>query len=115
MPIILIAQTENGFLEFEAEEIYLGEVTEGEKVDSVFKFTNISDEDVIIELVSTCECTEAKWTTSVIKPGESGTIPFIFDSSQKETEEELAIDVFLKNVDDEGNPVVIFLYYTYSY
>ena len=114
LPFLVQAQS-NDFLEFETEEISLGKVTKGDKVDSAFKFTNVSDEDVVIELVSTCECTEANWPKSTIKPGETGEIPFTFDSSTKDKEEEISIDVYLKNVDKDGNPVIIFLYYNYQY
>ena len=93
----------------------MGTVEKGEKVDSSFRFKNISDDNVIIDLVSTCECTQANWPKKPIGPGESGEIPFVFDSSKKDNEEELSIDVFLQNVDERGNPVAIFLTYTYDY
>ncbi len=114
IPSFFYAQS-NGFIEFETEQIHLGKVTKGDKVDSLFKFTNVSDEDVVIELVSTCECTKANWPKSKIKPGETGEIPFTFDSNEKEKEEEISIDVYLKNTDENGNPVIIFLYYDYQY
>ena len=113
-PFLSFSQS-NPFLKFESEEISLGKVKKGEKVDSSFNFTNVSDEDVYIDLVSTCECSEASWPKGAIKPGETAEIPFIFDSNEKDKEEEISIDVFLKNEDKEGNPVVIFLYYTYQY
>lgn len=114
LPTFLIGQS-NDYLKFETENIHLGKVVQGEKVDSAFTFTNVSDEDVVIDLVSTCECTKANWPKTAIKPGETKTLDFVFDSSTKETEEELAIDVFLTNEDADGNPTVIFLYYTYEY
>ena len=114
IPIISFSQS-NNFLQFESETIHLGKVRKGTKVNSEFAFTNISDEDVVIELVSTCECTEAEWPKFNIKPGASGVIPFVFDTRQKEEEEEISIDVMLKNVDQDGNPVMIFLYYDYEY
>lgn len=103
------------YLQFETENLSLGTVKKGEKVDSSFRFRNISDENVIIDLVSTCVCTQAKWPKKAIKPGESGEIPFVFDSSKKEKEEELSIDVFLQNLDKNGNPIAIFLTYSYDY
>jgi len=115
LPALSYTQSSNLYLEFEATEMFLGPVKKGENVDSTFRFKNISVEDVIIDLVSTCECTEAKWPKSAIKPGESGEIHFTFDSSKKETEEELSIDVFLQNLDKNGNPTAIFLAYTYEY
>lgn len=114
LPFIGNAQS-NGFLKFESEDLFLGKVKQGEKIDSVYRFTNISDEDVVFDLVSTCECTKASWPKGVIKPGESAELPFTFDSNEKDHEEEISLDVFLKNEDAEGNPVVIFLYYTYEY
>lgn len=114
MPFLAISQT-NDFLQFESETIDLGKVTKGEKVESAFNFTNVSDEEVYIELVSTCECTEADWPKRSIKPGEKSAISFVFDSSKKDEEEEISVDVYLRNEDKDGNPVAIFLYYQYQF
>jgi len=113
-PLASLAQT-NDFLKFESETISLGKVVKGEKAESAFNFTNISEEEVIIDLVSTCECTEAEWPRKSIKPGETGSIPFVFDSNKKDKEEEISIDVYLRNLDKDGNPAAIFLYYNYEY
>ena len=114
LPATIFCQS-NEFLSFDSESIELGKVKKGEKVEGEFTFTNISDEDVIFDLVSTCECTEAKWPSTAVKPGEKGSISFVFDSSKKDDEEDLSIDVFLKNLDKKGNPAVIFLNYSFEY
>lgn len=89
----------NDYIQFDVKLIDLGEVIKGEKVDSSFTFTNISDEDILIELVSTCDCTEADWPYEVIPPGGQGTIPFTFDSNKKDKDDTVALDIILENED----------------
>lgn len=86
-----------GFLSFDQRHIDLGKVKKGETRSGSFSFTNVSDEDVQIEFISVCECTEAKYPQSVIAPGESGQIDFTFDSSEKEESETITLDILLTN------------------
>jgi len=68
-----------------------------------------------IDLVSTCECTTAKWTRGPIEPGEIGTINFVFDSSQKEEDEPVDVDVIFLNVNPKSdNPYAAYLQYVYT-
>ncbi len=110
-----IGQESSGPLQFEEEIVHLGPVKKGSLVKSQFKFTNVSQEDVVIDFLSTCECTEAEWPTSAIKPGESATIEFTFDSSKKDKEESIDLDVILQNTDKDGNPMFYYLAYDYSF
>ena len=48
-------------LKFDTRSIALGEVKQGEKRDGQFAFTNVSKEDVQIEFISVCECTEVDY------------------------------------------------------
>lgn len=116
MPMFGMSQSSGSLVKFDSETIHLGKIKKGEKVKGVYSFTNISKEPVQIDIVSTCDCTEAKWTTSPIKPGEKGLINFIFDSTKKDAEEQIEIDVYFINNDPKtGNPVSAFLSYTYEY
>ncbi len=102
-------------LSFETESIALGTVKKGEKVDSSFTFINTSNESVFIDLVSTCECTDASWTEEEIKAGDSGEIKFVFDTNKKEDEEAVDVDVILRNTDKDGNPFFHYLSYTFNF
>ena len=90
------AQTSN-MLKFDSRLIDLGEVKKGLKVSMEFHFENISHEPISIDLVSACECTEVDWPVKVFEPGEKGTLKAVFDSSKKEKDETIDIDIFLKN------------------
>jgi len=111
----LCSQDAGEIAKFETWNIDLGEVTHGSKVDSAFTFTNITDHTIEIDLVSTCECTTAKWTRGPIEPGEIGTINFVFDSSQKEEDEPVDVDVIFLNVNPKSdNPYAAYLQYVYT-
>ena len=57
-------------------------VTDGPLTCS-FKVTNISDRPVAINsVVSSCGCTDVKWTREPLKAGKSGTIEATFDNDQ---------------------------------
>lgn len=102
-------------LQFESESIDLGMITKGELVKSKFSFKNISSQEVTIEFVSTCECTDAEWPTRTFLPGEQGEIPFTFDSNKKDVAEAVDVDIILKNQDQAGNPVFYYLQYTFEF
>lgn len=105
----------NDYIQFEVKLIDFGDVIKGSKVDSSFTFTNISDEDILIELVSTCDCTEADWPYDVVAPGEQGTIDFIFDSNKKDKDDTVALDVILENVDKKtGDQVFDIVEFKYN-
>ena len=58
----------------------IGEMKEGEIKEVVYEFVNSGTSDLIIELVTACKCTEIKWPTQPIAPGDRGTIIANFDS-----------------------------------
>lgn len=111
-----ISQDASDIVSFDSEALDLGIVKKGDLIEGAYTFKNISSEPVQIELVSTCECTEAKWTTKKIKPGETGTISFVFDSSKKEKEETIDVDIYFVNVNPKtGNPYSAFLTYEFKF
>lgn len=109
-----VSQT-NQLLTFDAELIDIGEVKKGDFVSGVFNFTNTSEEIVTIDLVSTCECTDANWPEDEIAPGATGKIEFVFDTSKKDEEEPIDIDVILKNNNKEGIPYFHYLSYNFKF
>jgi hypothetical protein len=71
-----------------------GEITQGEKVEYSFKFTNTGDKDLLImSATSTCGCTVPEFPKEPIKPGQSGYLKVIFDSHGKEGYTEKAITI----------------------
>lgn len=114
-PVALVAQQQN-IVKFDKETIHLGKIKKGAMVSDVFTFTNITDEEVEIDIVSTCDCTEANWTAYPLQPGESGKIEFTFDSNQKDKVEPIDIDVHFVNADPKtGYPIKVFLQYTFEF
>ncbi|MCW3464295.1 DUF1573 domain-containing protein [Chitinophaga nivalis] len=81
-------------LAFEETVHNFGDITQGEKVEYSFKFTNTGTTPLVIEdAVASCGCTVPEWPKSPIKPGESGFMKVIFDSNGKSgyTEKEISI------------------------
>lgn len=102
-------------IEFEERELDLGDVKHGDVITTSFKFKNISQEIVNFDLVSSCECTETDWPRKPVKPGETGEIKIIFDSSKKEESETVDVDVYLLNEDPKtGNSIAEYLTYKYN-
>jgi len=111
----LSAQDKAVNLTFEKENIELGKVKKGEKRTFEYTFENTGTDNIEIEIVSGCDCTTLDWTRGIIKPGESGVIDVIFDSTEKEASETVDVDIYLKNI----NPVsdsqyLIVLDYTFE-
>lgn len=101
---------------FKEEVKDLGVVKKGALVKDQFVFTNISEDTVQIDIVSTCECTDAKWTMGEIPPGSNGKIDFTFKSAEKDKVEPIDVDVYFLNVNPRtGNPYSIFLRYTFRF
>ncbi len=74
MPIIKWEKTEHDF----------GTINQGDKVETVFKFTNVGKGSLVITKArSSCGCTVPTWPTEAVKPGESSEIKVVFNSSGK--------------------------------
>lgn len=71
-------------IKFETETHDFGDVTKGEKVTYVFKFTNVGDEPLILTNVRpSCGCTTPSWTKEPIQPGDTGEIKAQYDSTNQ--------------------------------
>ena len=67
---------------FEEYEHHFGKVSEGEKVCYVFKFENKGTADLVVASATTsCGCTVPEYDTRPIRPGGTGNLEVVFDSS----------------------------------
>lgn len=58
-----------------------GEITEGEKAEFEFKFTNKGKVNLLItNVTASCGCTTPYYPKNIIKPGESDVIKIVYDS-----------------------------------
>ena len=96
------ALTQGPSMTFDAPNIDIGTIKKGEKKAMEFHFTNTGTEDLKIEIVSGCECTTLDWPRLPIKPGGSGIITALFDSTEKEHSETVDIDINLENIDPKS-------------
>ena len=87
----------------------------GEKRDHTFSFTNTGTVPIEIDLISSCECTTVDWAVGkVYQPKDKGSFHIVFDSTEKEESETVDIDVILKNMDTDGNPIFYILQYKFE-
>lgn len=66
---------------FEENMQDIGQLTRGESHTLYFNFTNTGNQDLVIDLVTACKCTELDWPRRSIAPGEKGEIKVVFDST----------------------------------
>ena len=72
-------------IEFEEDVMDFGEISQGEKVKRIYRFTNTGKSDLIIsDAKGSCGCTVPRWPKQPIKPGQSGDIEVVFDSNGKQ-------------------------------
>lgn len=71
----------------------------------VFTLTNISDKPIVIHrAISSCGCTEPKWTKNPIKPGEQATINVTFNNDQGPYPFDKSITTY---VSDVSKPIIL--------
>ncbi len=71
-------------IEFERTTYDFGEVVQGEKLSYTFKFKNTGKSNLIIfSSEATCGCTTSTPPKAPIRPGETGEIKVVFDSSSQ--------------------------------
>jgi peptidoglycan-associated lipoprotein len=102
-------------MHFEQRSVDFGKVKKGEKRAHVFEFVNRGDVDLVIDLISACDCTKADYSARTVKPGQKGSIKVVFDSSEKDEAETIDVDIFLKNrMPDGKGPIVETLRYRFD-
>jgi hypothetical protein len=95
---------------FEYEMIDFGQAKKGEAVYGRFAFSNVGQQDLVIELVSTCECIRAEWSQGPIGPGQMGEIILLLDTTNEAADLFKTIDLIFVNVGPDGYPLVKQLY-----
>ncbi len=71
-----------------------GTIKEGTIIKRDFKFTNTGKEDLLIEIATgSCGCTVPEWPAKPIKPGETGVIHVTFDSTDKEYDTRVEVNI----------------------
>ena len=71
-------------IEFESTEYNFGTINEGDKVEFEFNYKNTGKSDLIIRKTRTsCGCTTTSTVSEPLKPGKTGTIKTVFDSTGK--------------------------------
>lgn len=89
-------------MEFTAETIEFGAITQGDKVTREFTFTNKGKQPLIItNVLVTCGCTDPQYPKTPIAPGKTGTITVTFNSAGKMGIQDKAITVQSNNRDGD--------------
>ncbi len=63
--------------------IDLGKITRGEKKPLEIEFINTGNADLIIDIATTCKCTDITWPKEPVKPGQKGVIKGVYDSTNE--------------------------------
>jgi uncharacterized protein (DUF58 family) len=75
---------ETPVISFQESSVDFGNITQGDKVQHVFKFENTGKAPLIISNVAaTCGCTVPAWPKEPIAPGQGGEIKVSFNSAGK--------------------------------
>lgn len=84
-----------------------GDITQGDKVEHVFKFTNTGTEPVVITNVQvTCGCTLPKsWPRDPIQPGGKGEITVAFNSNGKIGKQNKVVTIVSNAVNADGGQI----------
>lgn len=101
-------------LVFKERLVDFGAVKKGDKKEHIYEFVNKGSSEAKIAVISTCDCTEATENKTRIKPGETGQIKVVFDSTEKDEPETIVLDIFLENKDKSGYPIVEKLEYKFT-
>lgn len=94
-------------MKFEEKEFDFGEITEGDKVSHVFKYTNTGDVPLTITNVrTTCGCTASDWRREPLAPGETADLTVNFNSAHKKGTQVKRVTISA-NVEDGMDVVTI--------
>jgi hypothetical protein len=94
-------------IKFEEELFEFGEITQGEKVEHTFMFTNTGEADLIVTSAKgSCGCTVPEWPKKPIKPGEKGEINVVFNSEGKKGRQHKKVTI-VANTQPSTNVIAI--------
>jgi peptidoglycan-associated lipoprotein len=109
------AQSSAPVMEFKEKFVDFGAVKKGEKREHAYEFTNKGTTDIVISLVSACDCTTVQYPEKPIKPGEKGIVHVVFDSTEKDQPEVIDVDIFLDYTDPVTEmPAIVRLQYKFD-
>jgi len=97
-------------LTFDKETHDFGRVKKGDDVTHTYQFTNTGDEDITVELISGCECSEIIYDEgATYKPGEKGKVKVIFHSAEEDKGRlNKTLDILLENINPKTGYQYIF-------
>ncbi|HOJ90465.1 MAG TPA: DUF1573 domain-containing protein, partial [Saprospiraceae bacterium] len=78
---------------FDSTKYHFGVVYEGDKVEREIFFTNVGEGDLLIELVTACECTQLDWSRLPIKKGQRSKISISYNSKGKDGPQIVDVDI----------------------
>lgn len=91
------AQTEKkgAVIDFKEKSIDFGDITQGDRVEHTFVFTNNGDAPLVISNVAvTCGCTAPNWPKQPIAPGATGELKVVFNSAGKMGQQNSVVRIY---------------------
>lgn len=105
-----LAHAESGKVpvaKFDATDFDFGTIQQGVKVEHTYKFTNEGTGDLVIsDAKASCGCTVPDYTKEPVKPGDSGIVHVVFDSTGKSGDVSKTVTLTLNT--EKGSEVVNF-------
>jgi hypothetical protein len=93
---------------FERDLHDFGDIIQGEKVTTEFKFTNTGKADLIITNASgSCGCTVPEWPKEPIAPGEGGVIKVAFNSDNRSAAFNKTVTVTANTIPTSNTKLII--------
>lgn len=84
---------------FEKDVHDFGKIIQGEKVSYSFKFTNSGASDLLItDAKGSCGCTVPEYPKNPVKPGATGVIDVVFDSTGKSGQQNKKVTITANTV-----------------
>lgn len=81
-------------MDFTETEHDFGTIDEGDKVETIFTFTNNGEVDLLItNATGSCGCTVPDYPKTPVKPGEKGTIKVSFNSNGKKGQQNKSVRI----------------------
>jgi peptidoglycan-associated lipoprotein len=101
-------------LQFDQRELDLSDVKKGQKRSFEYTFTNTGKVPAKVMLIQACDCTTIEHNNAkVYQPGESGVLKITFDSTEKEEDETITIDIYLEQNDKSDLPILEMVEYSF--
>lgn len=87
-------------IHFDSSTYHFGAVKQGQSVSRKIHFRNIGNDDLVINLISACECTTIDWPRLPVKPGKWAVLDVRYDSKNKSGAQIIDIEI-LANTNPE--------------